>query len=262
MTFLTIAKSIQESTPIELYIFTRGSIVYRTATCAANVLHEGQIYYSRSVRRGKIKQSENLYKGVVEFTFPRSDPFASYYLPRPAVNITQIEILRGESGDYVPWWKGRLTGVSTKGNTIKLQGEPIFTSQKRPGLRKLYESGCSNTLYELDCGVSRAAYERFVIVTGISGRIITVSGIASDPDHWFTNGMIKDPELRRYHISRQVGSELTLFLYPELKVGDAISIFPGCDQQYSTCRDKFNNSLDFSGFPFMPNKNPFMGSII
>lgn len=262
MSFLTIAKSIQDSTPVELYKFTRGNEVYRAATCAQNVIHEGETYFSRGIKRGKIRQSEDIYKNVVDFTFPRGDEFASYYLPKPSVHITKITIKRGEGGDFVPWWQGRQTGVSAKGNKIILQGEPVYTSQKRAGLRKVYESNCSNTLYETDCCVSRAAYERFVTVSGISGRVLTVSGIAADPNHWFTNGMIKDTELRRYHIARQVGSDLTIFLYPELRVGDAISIFPGCNQTYSQCRDKFSNGLNFAGFPFMPNKNPFAGSII
>jgi Phage conserved hypothetical protein BR0599 len=262
LSFLVQSKSIQDSQPVELYKFTRGNLVYRTATCSQNVIHEGETYFSRPVKRGKIRQSEDIYKNVVEFTFPRGDDFASYYLPKPSVFVTLIEIKRGEGGDFVPFWKGRQTGVSAKGNKVILQGEPKYTSQKRAGLRIVYESSCCNTLYEDDCKVSRAAFERFVTVTAINGRDITVTGLISDPDHWFTNGMVKDTELRRYHISRQIGSVLTTFLYPELRVGDEICIFPGCDQQRSTCINKFNNGLNFTAFADMPHKNPFMGSII
>jgi hypothetical protein len=42
-----------------------------------------------------------------------------------------------------------------------------------------------------------------------------------------------------------------------LSVGDAVTIYPGCDGSYATCLNKFANLKNFFGFPFMPNKNPF-----
>jgi len=34
--------------------------------------------------------------------------------------------------------------------------------------------------------------------------------------------------------------------------GDALTVYPGCDKQQSTCSAKFNNLQHFEGFPYIP----------
>ena len=48
----------------------------------------------------------------------------------------------------------------------------------------------------------------------------------------------------------------------KISVGTLITVYPGCDGQVKTCRDKFNNVLNFGGIPHMPNKSPYDGSRI
>jgi len=43
-------------------------------------------------------------------------------------------------------------------------------------------------------------------------------------------------------------------------VGDQVRAYPGCDHSLITCANKFGNSLNFGGFPFMPEKNPMDGT--
>jgi uncharacterized phage protein (TIGR02218 family) len=38
-------------------------------------------------------------------------------------------------------------------------------------------------------------------------------------------------------------------------VGDAFTVSAGCDKQFSTCRTKFDNALNFRGFPYMPGND-------
>ncbi|MBV8061588.1 MAG: DUF2163 domain-containing protein [Alphaproteobacteria bacterium] len=37
-----------------------------------------------------------------------------------------------------------------------------------------------------------------------------------------------------------------------IQVGDTYSVYSGCDKRLSTCRDKFSNVVNFSGFPYLP----------
>jgi hypothetical protein len=41
-------------------------------------------------------------------------------------------------------------------------------------------------------------------------------------------------------------------LYP-IVVGDTAILRVGCDGLFSTCRDKFDNALNFGGDPFAPS---------
>jgi len=49
---------------------------------------------------------------------------------------------------------------------------------------------------------------------------------------------------------------------PGLAVGNAITLYSGCDRTLATCHSKFGNSENFGGFPLIPTKNPFGGSPI
>jgi uncharacterized phage protein (TIGR02218 family) len=40
-----------------------------------------------------------------------------------------------------------------------------------------------------------------------------------------------------------------------IAVGDAFEITAGCDKRFSTCRDRFGNSLNFRGFPQIPGND-------
>ena len=37
--------------------------------------------------------------------------------------------------------------------------------------------------------------------------------------------------------------------------GDGFQIIAGCDKQFATCREKFENSARFQGFPFLPGED-------
>ena len=54
---------------------------------------------------------------------------------------------------------------------------------------------------------------------------------------------------------------LTLPL-PDLKVGDTVTAYPGCDHDNSTCSGKFANIDNYGGFPFIPEKNPMDGTSV
>jgi uncharacterized phage protein (TIGR02218 family) len=37
-----------------------------------------------------------------------------------------------------------------------------------------------------------------------------------------------------------------------IQIGDAYSVYPGCDKRFSTCANKFSNAANFGGFPYVP----------
>jgi uncharacterized phage protein (TIGR02218 family) len=39
--------------------------------------------------------------------------------------------------------------------------------------------------------------------------------------------------------------------------GDVLSLYPGCDHSMATCISKFNNLVNYGGFPYMTQKNPW-----
>ncbi len=48
---------------------------------------------------------------------------------------------------------------------------------------------------------------------------------------------------------------LWLAMADAIEVGDAFTVSAGCDKRFSTCRDRFANTVNFRGFPTMPGND-------
>jgi uncharacterized phage protein (TIGR02218 family) len=49
--------------------------------------------------------------------------------------------------------------------------------------------------------------------------------------------------------------ELWQAMASPIREGDGFIITAGCDKQFSTCKAKFNNALNFRGYPHMPGSD-------
>ena len=76
------------------------------------------------------------------------------------------------------------------------------------------------------------------------GRLDVVSGAATGL--W---GAIKEDR------SSDGARVITLWepLRAPLAPGDQVKLTTGCDKRFETCRDKFDNLINFQGFPDLPN---------
>jgi hypothetical protein len=98
--------------------------------------------------------------------------------------------------------------------------------------------------------------------------------------NWFANGYVEWGAganiQRRIIVGSTVpaGGALTLTLHRYFNggpgIGDSVSLYPGCDGLYTTCRafdtslnptGKFNNYQNFGGQPFTPISNPSMAGL-
>jgi len=93
-------------------------------------------------------------------------------------------------------------------------------------------------------------------------RNFTVSGLASFDEDWFTRGLVtwttganagRKAEAK-LHSKRDgaVTLELWQAMSEEVGVGDAFTITAGCDKHFGTCIGKFDNAVNFRGFPHVP----------
>jgi hypothetical protein len=121
---------------------------------------------------------------------------------------------------------------------------------------------------------------------GIISSTVTVETVASGEEvfryvpntGYFTGGMVKLADgtfhmiLNHKAAAGQQDGELVLMRHVVLdddtksKVLNSdgtiknLEIYPGCDRTSGTCLTKFNNLVNFGGFPFMPDTNPFVGT--
>lgn len=139
---------------------------------------------------------------------------------------------------------------------------PVGRSYQKPCQAHLGDAACGLDLttpgYRLEIEAEQIAENRvftFEALPGAEerwferGRLIVLSGAGTD-----LVGQIKND--RRYATSRVI--ELWQGFGDEIAPGDRLLLEAGCDKRAETCRLKFQNILNFQGFPHIPGEDWLM----
>ncbi|EPT3443578.1 DUF2163 domain-containing protein, partial [Neisseria gonorrhoeae] len=156
-------------------------------------------------------------------------------------------------------FSGRVSDVSGGRSSVKVDVKSDIELLNVSSPRNIYQAGCMRTLYDDGCKVNR---EKFTVngrVTENSRTGTVLKHNLTQPDGWFSQGVIKFAGGRNAGLSRTVKAhggntfELALRLPYPPQAGDAFKVYPGCDKRRDTCKDKFDNIVHFRGFPFIPS---------
>lgn len=151
------------------------------------------------------------------------------------------------------------------GFTCELRG---LAHQLNQPQGRLFQFGCDAELGDSRCQVdldSAGFHGSGAIVASVEARRFVVSGLVGFADRWFERGKIRwtsganSSRLGEIKRHRRDGAQVTLELwqpaaYP-VTAGDALVAYAGCDKQFSTCRSKFANDVNFRGFPHIPGED-------
>lgn len=170
------------------------------------------------------------------------------YMPTPGdTSLGTITLFQGRVSDVQ-------AGRSTAQLTVKSELE-LFDTQLP---RNMFQSGCINTLYDHACGLNKSSYAWNAIVQ--AGATTTTIPISPAPyDGYFALGSIQFTSGVNNSIRRSVRGfsggvlVLALPLVSAPAAGDSLTGYPGCDKLQGTCSGKFNNVINFRGFPFIPD---------
>ncbi len=123
---------------------------------------------------------------------------------------------------------------------------------------------CDADLGDARCKVALETLERTATVDSVDGARLVVSGIGNRPAGWFAGGVCvvadgAEVGARRLvvrHTVEEAGVVITLReALLDLAAGDELTLRPGCDKRFATCHEKFGNSLNYQGFPFLPGND-------
>ena len=133
---------------------------------------------------------------------------------------------------------------------------------------RVYSKRCDADLADLRCtkSLETAAFLGTGTVTDVlSTGTYLVSGIDAFEDQWFKYGELiwisGQNATQRCEVNQhtvQVVSVLLEMWDPPpftVQAGDTFQIRAGCDKKWETCRDKFNNIVNFRGFPKIPGND-------
>lgn len=163
-----------------------------------------------------------------------------------------------------------LLRAGTLGNVS--HGETGFTAEVR-GLAealnvtrgRLYQFSCDAALGDERCDINLelAAYKaNGVVVAAEEDRRFSASGLDAFAGGFFQHGTLTwlsgSNAGRREEVKANAKSATVAVIdlwrqtaFP-IAAGDSFAIRAGCDKRFTTCQSKFNNAVNFRGFPHIP----------
>jgi uncharacterized phage protein (TIGR02218 family) len=162
--------------------------------------------------------------------------------------------------------KGTLGEVRRDGQafTVEVRGLSERLAQESG---RLYTATCSADLGDARCGIdlnSSAFRGAGAAVMVDAASTFTASGLGDFDDGCFTAGKLTFTSGANIGLSVEVKSHrkagtVRIVLWqamPEpVEPGDTFIVTAGCDKQFETCRTRFNNGVNFRGFPHIPGND-------
>lgn len=286
MTFEAFETS--DGRPVELLTFINGNLTYRYSNATNDVVVGAFTYVPLEYTRSAPSLSKDSDDANLKLSIPSSNPIAQLYREILQSNITTLTVQRfhdnDPDGQIQVFFKGEVASVSSANAKTTILCVPIAQGQDQMP-RYTYQALCNYYLFDgATCRIVKDDF-RFVGTVdaiGVNGRNITVNGLRvqagvidagngglltdEELDQFWLNGycITADGELRR--VVKNPASEgspddpdVIEIPYPFVQVstGDVITVYAGCKRDTDTCVRKFDNILNYGGWPTVPEVNPF-----
>lgn len=216
--------------------------------------------YARSNIDGTVSNQE---MGLAKFDVPEQDLLAGKY--DGAVVETRICSYVDTPLGSVVIDRGRIGSLTWTSDGVLADVHGLM-GQLAKNITFTYTAGCRhqlfnafNTNYIGACTVNKTSYTYTGTVAGVPHPTITFTctGV-NQPDGWFTNGLVTwttganaglSYQVKRHTVAGAVTIDLFLEAARPIQPGDQFEVTAGCDKSAATCKTKFNNIINFGGFP-------------
>lgn len=168
-------------------------------------------------------------------------------------------------------FKGEILTAKPRGKRIEAQAVTLGGRLESQVPAFLIQPDCNYIVYEPNtCKVAKAGFEFLGTLVSVTGSDVTIDVTANPPTHdlvddYFANGWIEKgagaayerrPIVRSVKITASQQKITVRMPFDSLPGGAAFKWWPGCDGQPSTCKNRFNNFINFGGHPHVPQENP------
>lgn len=152
-------------------------------------------------------------------------------------------------------FSGRVSEVSTSRFEAKITINSDLELLNIQMPKNLYQPSCIHAVYDTGCAASKS-YVSAMALSNSTNRIINAQ--ISQAAGWFNEGIIEFLSGANAGVTRTIKThttnriEVTLTLPNIVQVGDTFRLLAGCDRTMTTCKAKFNNLLNYRGYPYLP----------
>lgn len=247
--------------PVSIYKIWCGDVYFHYTDGDVSFVYDGDTYDPATINRGNTSAGGSLDVSSLKIEFSLvTTPVIEYMASNP-VDIAWIEISRlfrdQDPPEKYVIFVGQIKTVSFKGLSAEAEvvGFEHFLRMPIPTFR--YQLTCNHRVFDTKCGLNKEDYKTTATVTvDVAGTTLTSATFGGYANDYFTRGYVVYGNEKR-SITSHTGSAITLsYKMTTLTSGVTVDTYPGCDGRAETCRDKFNNIVNFLGFPFIPEENP------
>ena len=198
------------------------------------------------------------------------DALTEAHLAAGRYDAASIEVLLvdwSEPSLFVLMSKGSLGEVRREGHAFVAETRGL-TDRLNQESGRLYTATCSADLGDSRCTIdlTDAAFVGAGVIIVLNGTSSFVaSGLDDFADGWFSAGKLSWTsganaglaiEVKSHHvIAAGVVIDLWQTMPEPLAADDTFTVTAGCDKLFATCRDRFDNAVNFRGFPHIPGND-------
>lgn len=257
--------SVHSGSPVEVYKFTGTFQNYYYTSAELAVTVNGQEYIPAEIERtGVSAGTQNDDNLQIELTMPYDLQIALDYAFQISPPDLTLELLRYHEGtnpatDWITYWKGPVTSWSGAGHKVKALVPSIFSTILRGEIPSVhYHQPCNHVLYDSLCKLTAALYRQATTITSVDENSIEVAADGYADEYLQAGEIVNTTKGERRLIVNNVADLLTInFPFHNAEVGDSVYLYVGCNHSFTMCKNKFSNSINYGGFPFVPADNPF-----
>lgn len=204
-------------------------------------------------------------------------------LSHDAIREDEIEQGRFDGADVRCWrvnwanvtarcviFRGSIGEMQRAGGAFRAELRGLTEALNRP-MGRVFQKPCTAVLGDAACGFDLATAGYAVTLAAKDhddGRVFRWDGIGGFEDGWFARGRLEvldGPAAGLWGIikhDRALNGQREVELWEPIRgmiaSGHQLRLTAGCDKRQATCRLKFNNLLNFQGFPDLPSTDWMM----
>lgn len=265
MTYASNDVSPNQGIPMEFYKFEGLLKNYLYCDQANPEVLGGETYSPLAVFRSNIEVGSIVdAQKSMSIQVPSDSDLAKDYGGKITPTQLQFTLFRAYRGDdlstqFRQRYTGRAVGYGYENSLFQIEFNNTIATELNQENRQVYfQSICNHKLYDVRCKANKPANTTTSTVVAFSDTAVEVV------DDGWANGELKVGSL----VNVRTGEERLIFDnlenvldigYPfvDIIVGDQVQMVRGCNHGTSDCILKFNNYINYGGFLFMPDVNPF-----
>lgn len=219
----------------------KGDKIYKSETIFLNELGKDSLNDDASISCGFDCEPINLYKDF-----------------NPSTNIN-VKIM---DADERLLFYGRIASVEFNAKdgsaAIKLSTLGALMKGKIP--TRTFSRECGFELFDENCALNKKDYSLTLLGKDCefleNFTQIKSAKIGEKPDGYFLGGYVSFNNQHSYIMQHTGDTIFLMFPLKKLNKNVVLYVYAGCDKLLNTCKNKFNNEINYGGFPFVPGKNP------